>query len=215
MADNSPVEFEMRECTRPECGFRFPVGRDDPLGARCPRCGAAAHRHGIPFGAAVSPPKVAPPTVAVIHALLDNLRSAWNVGSIFRSADGAGLQHLYLCGTTPPPPHAGIHKTALGAEESVPWSYAPNALWQARNLQARGYRLWALEATLQAQSLFTARTELPNAPLVLIVGNERSGVDPEILALCERSVWIPMLGVKESLNVAIAFGIAAYTLRFG
>lgn len=205
----------MRECTRLACGFRFPVGRDDPLGAHCPCCGAATQRDGTPFASAAPPPKVAPPTGAVIHAMLDNLRSAWNVGSIFRSADGAGLQHLYLCGTTPQPPHTGIHKTALGAEDSVTWSYAPNALQLARELRVRGVRLWALEAGEQAHSLFTARAELPDAPLLLIVGNERSGVDPQILPLCERTVWIPMLGVKESLNVAIAFGIAAYTLRFG
>lgn len=191
------------------------MGRDDPLGARCPRCGAAAHRQGTPFGAAAPPPKGAPPTGPILHALLDNLRSAWNVGSIFRSADGAGLQHLYLCGTTPQPPHAGIHKTALGAEDTVTWSYAPNALWLARELRANGMRLWALESGLQAQSLFAAHTASHHAPLVLIVGNERSGIDPDILPLCERTLWIPMLGIKESLNVAIAFGIAAYTLRFG
>lgn len=190
------------------------MGRDDPLGIRCPRCGATTQRQGTQFGVAVLPPKAAPPAGPVIHALLDNLRSAWNVGSIFRSADGAGLQHLYLCGTTPQPPHPGIHKTALGAEQVVNWSYAPNALWLAHQLRENGLRLWALEAGAQAQSLFATRLEFFDAPLVLIVGNERSGIDPEILPLCERTLWIPMLGVKESLNVAIAFGIAAYTLRF-
>lgn len=147
-----------------------------------------------------------------LEALLDNLRSAWNVGSIFRIADGAGVKHLHLCGTTPPGDHPRVPKTALGAEKTIGWRYHPNGLSVARELQRAGYRLWALETSTGAESLFDLLPINGQSRLVLVVGNERAGIDPEILALCERCVALPMLGIKESLNVAVAFGIAAYAM---
>jgi tRNA G18 (ribose-2'-O)-methylase SpoU len=149
-------------------------------------------------------------------ALLDNIRSTFNVGAMMRTADGAGLRHLHLCGITATPTHRGVAKTALGAEVAVPWSYHRNGVDAACMLDERGYRLWALESRDDACSLFTVPLPMAGeAPLALVVGNERAGVDPGILPLCERIVHIPMEGIKESLNVAIAFGIAAYTIRFG
>jgi tRNA G18 (ribose-2'-O)-methylase SpoU len=147
--------------------------------------------------------------------LLDNLRSVYNVGSIFRTADGAGIRHLHLCGITPPPDHPKIAKTALGAEKSVGWSQYKNGLETAVSLQQRGFQLWAIEETAQSDPLFTAAHPADNSPILLIVGNEIAGVDPEILALCDRVLHIPMAGHKKSLNVATAFGIAAYVARYG
>jgi tRNA G18 (ribose-2'-O)-methylase SpoU len=144
------------------------------------------------------------------------VRSLFNVGSIFRSADGAGLRHLYLCGVTPTPDHPKLGKTALGAEKQVAWSHHRNAVILAEELRAAGWTLWALETGAAAESIFTValpRPPLPQPPLVLVAGGEVTGVDPDVLALCARRVAIPMAGRKESLNVAVAFGVAAVILR--
>jgi 23S rRNA (guanosine2251-2'-O)-methyltransferase len=97
----------------------------------------------------------------------------------------------------------------------VPWTQHLNALDAAQALKDQGLRLWALEGGPQAQSLFSCAADLPGAPILLVVGSEVSGVDPGLLALCERVVAIPMQGSKRSLNVSIAFGVAAYFLRYG
>jgi tRNA G18 (ribose-2'-O)-methylase SpoU len=152
--------------------------------------------------------------VLPLETLLDNVRSAFNVGSILRSADAAGLRRVHLCGVTPTPAHPRvakqIAKTALGAEQSVPWAYAPNALDAARALCDQGTTLWALEEAPGALSLFAA--PLPAGPLALVVGSEVAGVDPGLLSLCACAVCLPMRGIKRSLNVAVAFGIAAVLL---
>lgn len=149
-----------------------------------------------------------------IEILLDNIRSAFNVGSMFRTADGAGIRGLHLCGMTPTPDNPKTWKTALGAERAMPWTYHRNGLAAAQEMKARGMRLWALEGGLQSVSIFEAAQSPGGAALALVVGNEISGVDPGILEICDCVVHIPMEGVKRSLNVAIAFGIAAYILRY-
>lgn len=158
-------------------------------------------------------PVIPPPTARTswpIEALLDNIRSLFNVGSIFRSSDGAGLRHLHLCGITPTPDNPKLIKTALGAEQAVGWSYHTNSLDAIAQARAAGYAIWALEEHPQAESLFTVA---PIAqPLLLVVGSEVIGVDPAILAACDQIVAIPMQGIKRSLNVATAFGVAAVIL---
>jgi 23S rRNA (guanosine2251-2'-O)-methyltransferase len=149
-----------------------------------------------------------------IEVLVDNIRSTFNLGAMFRTADGAGIGHLYLCGITPSPDNPKVSKTALGAEYAVPWTYSPNGFQTASELLQNGKRLWALEIKPDAVPLFDALQDLDSHPLVLVVGNEVAGIDPGILNLCERSIYIPMQGYKRSLNVAIAFGIAVYSLRF-
>jgi tRNA G18 (ribose-2'-O)-methylase SpoU len=147
--------------------------------------------------------------------LLDNVRSVRNVGSIFRTADGAGIEHLHLGGITPTPDHPKLEKTALGAELRVPWSHAHDAAAHAASLRESGHRLWALEGGPEANSVFEPHDAHDSTPIVLVLGHEVSGVDPRILRLCERTLFIPMLGIKDSLNVSVAFGVAAYALRFG
>jgi tRNA G18 (ribose-2'-O)-methylase SpoU len=210
------THFQIRQCLAGACRFRFPWTENDPPALRCPRCGAPVQivytgdqRPEQQLAAQAAPIAETPP----VHALLDNVRSAFNVGSIFRSADGAQVHHLYLCGITPTPHHAKVAKTALGAELATPWSYHKNALDLARDLRDRGYRLWALEDAAQAEPIFKAPGLQADTPVVIIVGNEVAGVDPALLALCERVLAIPMWGAKRSLNVAIAFGIAIYGLR--
>ena len=150
-------------------------------------------------------------------AILDNIRSAHNVGSIFRSADGAGFAEIHLCGITPTPDeNPAIAKTALGAEKSLAWHYAPNAVQVISGLKAQGVTILALEVTPQALSLYDLQaSSLANSQAIaLIVGNEPAGVDPKLIALADSCLYIPMLGQKNSLNVAIAFSLAAYHLRF-
>jgi tRNA G18 (ribose-2'-O)-methylase SpoU len=161
------------------------------------------------------PSPTLPPTGTIVEGLLDNIRSVYNVGSILRTADGAGLTHLHLCGITSPPTHPKVAKTALGAELSVAWSQHRNGLDTAVALQEQGCQLWAIEDSPQAESLFAVPAPASSERIVLVVGNEIAGIDPEILARCDRVLQIPMQGHKKSLNVATAFGIAAYAVRFG
>ncbi len=161
-----------------------------------------------------------------LAVLLDNIRSAWNVGSILRSADGFGFTHAYLCGITPTADNEAVTKTSLGAEDSVPWSYHKDAVKLVKGLKVEGWNVYALEeeeravslesnsslalrmmSKMQGHSLTGTQT---SALHVLIVGNEVTGVDPELLDLCDKIFYIPMRGEKKSFNVAIAFGIAAY-----
>ena len=213
------TQFQIRQCPRADCRFRFPVTFDslNPVAAEmaCPKCGAPARLIDAPFANYKEKIESPVPGGTQVEALLDNIRSTYNVGSMFRTADGAGLRRLHLCGVTPAPGNPKIVKTALGAEEAVPWSYYRNGLDAVLSLKEQGMRVWALESSPVAQSLFQAAGELPGSPILLVVGNELSGVDPGILAACEKVVVIPMQGQKRSLNVAIAFGIAAYFLRYG
>ena len=215
-----PGRFHIRQCTAEDCHFRFPVSPGDPILQTCPFCGSPLEQAaeyalgGDPCSPVESAKQAAPNPIqpVPVHILLDNIRSAWNVGSIFRSADGAGASHLYLCGITPAPPHPGVLKTALGAENSLSWSQHRSALDLVISLQAQGACLWALENSTRAVSLFGDFSQPLSKPIVLIVGNEICGIDPDLLVRCERVLYIPMGGIKGSLNVAVASGIAIYTL---
>lgn len=214
MAQN-PTFYQWRECSNSDCHLRFPMPAGERPGEFCPWCGAPTLLiTTTPVGADNRPDVAALPPLP-LAVLVDNVRSTFNVGSIFRSADGAGWAHLYLCGITPTPANPKLAKTALGAQNVLPWSQHNNALALATTLKAAGKTLWALEETEQAISLFARALPAltPRAqPLVLVVGNEVVGVDPAILALCDKIVAIPMYGVKRSLNVATAFGVAAVVL---
>jgi 23S rRNA (guanosine2251-2'-O)-methyltransferase len=149
--------------------------------------------------------------------LLDNIRSAWNVGSILRSADGFGFTHAYLCGITPTGDNEAVTKTSLGAEDSVPWSYHKDAVKLVKGLKLEGWKVYALEDDARALSLASDGLPLEGQNRttllqVLIVGNEVTGVDPALLDLCDQIFYIPMQGEKRSFNVAIAFSITAYAL---
>jgi len=143
---------------------------------------------------------------------LDNVRSAWNVGSMFRSADAIGLKHLYLCGITSTPENPRVAKTALGTETIMPWSYHADGVELACDLKAQGVNLWALENQVEATEIFPGGYDLHERRTILIVGNEISGVDPGLLEICDQVLRVPMRGVKRSLNAAVAFGIAAFMI---
>ena len=149
-----------------------------------------------------------------LEILLDNIRSAENVGAMFRTADGAGIRHLHVAGTTPSPGVDKVSKAALGAEFSVPWTQHWNALEAVLELKSQGYHIWSLEGGKDSISLFDVQRPIDPQPILLVVGSETAGVDPQILGESEKVISIPMLGVKNSLNAATALGIAAYMIRF-
>lgn len=143
-----------------------------------------------------------------IVVVLDNIRSAYNVGSIFRTADAALVDHIYVTGYSPTPEHRSINKTALGAEETVPWSQRKDAGALLSDLRARGYTLAALEQTDAPNAI--RDLEALHFPLALVLGNEVKGVQDELLDVCDLALEIPQYGAKHSLNVSVAFGIAAF-----
>ncbi len=145
-----------------------------------------------------------------IVALVDNVRSLYNVGSIFRTAEGARIRKLYLCGYTPHPPRKEIDKTALGATATVPWEYVRDPIAVIRSLKEEGLPIVVLEQTDASVPYSTVQRK--DFPLCLVVGNEITGVSPEIVAQADLAIDIPMYGVKQSLNVAVAFGIAVFGL---
>ena len=144
-----------------------------------------------------------------VTVLLDNVRSVYNVGSFFRTADGARVERIVLAGYTAAPPHRGIAKTALGAEHAVPWTRVVAAEDAVHELEARGYELAAVETSVTAVDLYEWR---PRFPVCVIFGHEVDGVRPGLLSCCHTHVRIPMLGTKRSLNVATAGGVVIYEL---
>jgi 23S rRNA (guanosine2251-2'-O)-methyltransferase len=145
-----------------------------------------------------------------IIGLLDNIRSLYNVGSIFRTSDGALIQKLYLCGYTPRPPRKEIEKTALGATETVPWEYFASPLDALEAARESGARICVLEQTTGSIPYF--RVQKADFPLCLVVGNELTGVSGGIVSRADLALEIPMHGMKQSLNAAVAFGIAVFDL---
>jgi tRNA G18 (ribose-2'-O)-methylase SpoU len=143
-----------------------------------------------------------------IVVILDDVRSRHNVGSIFRSADAFGVSRILLCGFTPQPPHREIEKTALGATMSVPWSHAEDAAAVVRDLQAQGYRVLAVEQTVQAVPI--GEVLVDDRPLALVFGNEVEGVSDAVVQACDACMVIPQHGSKHSLNVSVCAGVVLW-----
>ena len=159
--------------------------------------------------------RVAPASIGAVEripvfGLLDNIRSRYNVGSIFRTSDGALLQKLYLCGFTPAPPAREIHNTSLGTVETVPWEYRSEPLDAVAHCRSAGARICVLEQTDRSAPYHSLTA---NAfPLCLVAGNELTGVSQSIVDQADTAIEIPMFGTKQSLNVAVAYGIALFEL---
>ncbi|HEX8993118.1 MAG TPA: TrmH family RNA methyltransferase [Anaerolineales bacterium] len=209
--------YQFRLCLNPDCGLRYPLSEKNAFGERCPAClgetivVAERARDQERRRSTPSAPRGNRP-----RAVLDNIRSALNVGSMFRTAEGYGFGHLYLCGVTPTPEDPKVRKTALGAEALLGWSAHKNAVTLVSTLKGSGDSVWALERTSQSQALETAlRRASPGENLVLVVGNEQAGVDPAILELADQVVHLEMVGAKRSFNVAVAFAIAAHAMCSG
>ncbi len=203
------------ECENQECKLRFPdLGSDMPR-ERCPVCrghvrvvltiGAPPNENQSPVLSGKKPK---------LEAMLDNIRSGLNVGSIFRSSDGIGVSKLFLCGITPDPDNSAVRKTSLGAEDNVSWEHVNNGVLKVEELKMASYSIWGLESVPSATPIYNIKEEINEKHIILVVGNEVCGIDPDILRLCDQIVSIPMVGIKRSLNVASAFGIAASYIRF-
>ncbi|MBI3174059.1 MAG: TrmH family RNA methyltransferase [Chloroflexi bacterium] len=203
--------FEIRVCQNPECGLRYPLTEGHPFGERCPLClgeTVLVLKKKIERESNEERERKDRRELAV---LVDNVRSAWNVGSILRTSDGFGFSHVFLCGITPTPEQAEVRKTALGAEQFVTWSHHKDAVKLVEKLKQEGWRVWALEFVEGAVPIRSAEGDEPK--IVLIVGSEVTGVDPGLLALTDQIVYLPMHGQKRSFNVAVAFGAAAFALN--
>ena len=146
-----------------------------------------------------------------VYVVLNSIRSNYNVGSIFRTSDGAMIEKLYLCGYTPHPPKKEILKTALGATESVSWEYVKDAKEIITKLKSQGIGICALELTDASKKYYEISNN--DFPICLLIGNEITGVSQELIDLCDFSIEIPQYGIKQSLNVAVAYGIAIFELR--
>lgn len=217
-------------CPYPECQEKFsadlPAGRTKTV---CPSCNRAItarldavfttlereqeKRKRMGLQNSNNEAKCGPGYEEKFVALVEDVRSLFNVGAIFRTADGAGMDKIYMCGITGAPPRKEIEKVSLGAENTVNWEWTFGCVQILRDLKKRGFLIVALEKTENSLPL----SELLHSgkiakPLCLIVGNEVSGVSAEALALSDIVADLPMKGMKESLNVSVAFGIAAYAL---
>jgi 23S rRNA (guanosine2251-2'-O)-methyltransferase len=146
-----------------------------------------------------------------IVAVMENVRSAYNVGSLFRTADAFLLQAVYLIGYTAFPPHKEIRKTALGAEETVEWKHFKNASDAIQELKSMGYRIYAVEQAMGSISL-EKLNKASEEKVAVIFGNEVTGVEQDTIAMCDHCVEIPQLGMKHSLNVATAAGVVLWEL---
>ncbi len=205
--------YLIRQCSKQNCNFRFPAPKNSGIGVNCPKCKSETmiiHEINLnhedifehhDFHQANN-----------LEVVLDNIRSTFNVGAIFRSSDGVGIKKIHLCGITPPPTNPKVHKTSLGSEFTVNYESHPNAVSLIKSLKNKGYIIWALEKTSMSQSFFDFQITESSHPTTLVVGNEITGVDPDVLNECDSHLHIPMVGLKNSLNVAIAFGIAVYSL---
>lgn len=146
-----------------------------------------------------------------VYVLLNSIRSSYNVGSIFRTSDGAMIEKLYLCGYTPTPEKKEVLKTALGSQASVNWEYVKDPKEVINTLKQKGVKICALELT--NKSIPYHKIVKIDFPLCMIVGNEITGVSQDLIDLCDFSIEIPQYGIKQSLNVAVAYGIAVFDLR--
>lgn len=141
--------------------------------------------------------------------VLDNLRSLNNIGSVFRTSDAFRVDHLALCGITAAPPSVEIHKTALGAEESVAWVHYPSTVDAVKALRADGYTICCLEQVKGSVPLHDYPVD-PSRRYAIVIGHEVNGVDQAVVDLCDTAIEIPQQGTKHSLNVAVSAGIALW-----
>lgn len=216
----------LTRCPNPKCKFEFDVPTDrEGKNGPCLRCGQVITFRSLAILKEVerqqqrlhdakqdrsSKPAAAPR----FSALLEDIRSLWNVGAIFRSADGSGFDKLFLCGITGCPPRKEIAKTSLGAEDVVAWEHHTGALDVLPDLAHSGTTILALEKNERSVPLHEAlRSGQLKAPLCMVMGNEVSGVSAEALGHATSVCHLPMRGAKTSLNVAVAFGIASYLIR--
>ncbi len=201
------TRYVILQCPNSQCNFRFPAEMEN-YGVYCPLCGEKllVNEYVLDDGYAQFSEK----SNIHLECVLDNVRSSYNVGSIFRSASAFSVKHIYLCGFTPTPDQLKVKKTSLGAERSVPWSHALNTLSLIRQKKDEGYKIYSIEASLTATSLLNYTADSRINKVLIVFGNEIFGIDPEIRQLSDAVLQIPITGDKKSLNVATAFSISVF-----
>ena len=145
-----------------------------------------------------------------IVVVLDNVRSAYNVGSVFRTADAFPVEAIYLCGITGYPPHKEINKTALGATETVKWKYYKSTLEAISELKGLGYKIYAVEQTEGSVMLDNSQLLTPNFKFALVFGHEVDGVQQDVINNCDGCIEVPQGGTKHSLNIAVSAGVVLW-----
>lgn len=149
-----------------------------------------------------------------VIVVLENIRSMQNVGSVFRTADAFLVEAIYLIGYTPQPPHRDIHKTALGATETVSWKYFQQTSDAIAELKAAGYKIFGIEQT-EGSILLQNFKKTDDEKIAIIFGNEAEGVDQETLLQCDGCIEIPQFGMKHSLNISVAAGVVLWEIVKG
>ena len=145
-----------------------------------------------------------------VTIILDNVRSALNVGSIFRTADAFLIERIVLCGITAIPPNKEIRKSALGSTSSVDWSYSESTLFSIKKLRSNGYQIIALEQV--EGSTILSQFSKPNQPIAIVMGNEINGVSQDVIDICDQVIEIPQFGTKHSLNISVSAGIVIWDI---
>jgi 23S rRNA (guanosine2251-2'-O)-methyltransferase len=208
------IQFTIYECSNHQCRLRFPLKISIHAPSYCPKCKHKLNKIKIFNNQKDLEQKWQNRIKMEIILLLDNLRSAYNVGSILRSADGFEIEQIFLCGITPSPTNPKTLKTSLGAEKSFYWEYQANSLDTAHKLKERGFKLIGLEIEPASKPIFVLTEKKLGSKVVIVLGNEIVGIDPDLRILCDDLIYIPMLGYKQSFNVTIAFGIIAFYARY-
>ncbi len=187
----------------------MPALEDAEFNGRCPKCLAGMV---VDLSHPVTPfsPRPIKPSANII-VVVDNVRSGYNVGAILRTSECLGVRQVYLCGITPDPSNSAVQKSAVGAQELLHIEACNNTLLALEKLRQQNYQIWALELSNGAVEI-NSLVEVPQK-VVLVVGNERCGIDPAVIETSDKVVYIPMAGIKNSLNVEVSFGIALDQLR--
>jgi len=203
-----------RECQNQNCRFRFPDTQLNTENTLCPLCNARTiivEKTSLTKDFRKNSQSKSDYKIA---AILDNIRSVHNVGSILRTAVGLNLNKIYFCGFTPTPAHKSFQKTSFGADKFISWEKSLNSVVTIKHLQSTGYTIISLETTHSSKPLDSLEPcEIMDNRFAVVVGNEVAGVDPKILDASDLVVSIPIAGSNKSFNVAVAFGIAVYQLR--
>ena len=205
------ISAAMRECTSLHCRFRYPDINVIDFFAQCPKCHEKAGIiHVIDLTRSDNHSNANDLRSHNVICILDNIRSVYNVGSLFRTMQGFGISEAILGGITPTPSHIKFRKTSMGAEEDVRWYSANNAFEQCQSLKNNGYMLIAIEASSESKPIRLFEPPDERKKIAFIVGNEIIGIDPSILKLCDQILSIPIVGRNKSYNVTVAFGIGLY-----
>jgi len=203
------IKAVILQCPNQACNYRYPAPEDE-YSIYCPVCGEKMSI--IEYDIDNGYTHFAKNMQIRLEGAVDNVRSAYNIGAMLRSANAFGLEHLYLCGYSPTPQQSKVLKTSLGAESTLAWSHQPSALTLIQQKKTDGYLILAIEATSSASSLIDYSLPSGTSKVMMVVGNEIFGIDPAIRALSAAILQIPIYGEKKSLNVASSFSIAAFYL---